>query len=84
MKHCFQCKGPFGLTRRNFASQQFCSNRCVDQYKFDVHGANELVKLIRKFRWARMEIEAKGIEAALGRGRATATDSVLASPHETD
>jgi hypothetical protein len=84
MKHCFQCKGPFGLTRRKFASQQFCSNRCVDQYKSDVRGANELVNLVRKLRWARMEGEAKGIETALARGRATATDSVLATPLETD
>jgi hypothetical protein len=82
MKRCFQCKGPFGLTRRKFASQQFCSKRCLDQYKSDIRASNELVKLIRKLRWARMEEEAKGLQKALE--RATAADSVLATPRETD
>lgn len=50
-----------------------------------VHRAsNELVKLIRKLRWIGMEEEAHGLQKELTRRRATAADSVLATPSETD
>src|ERR1700692_3873991 len=32
-KRCYQCNGRFGLIRRRFAMKQFCSTRCVDEYK---------------------------------------------------
>ncbi len=83
MKRCFQCKGHFGLVRYRLASQQFCSKRCLDQYKSDIRAANELVKLIRKLRWTKMEEEAKGLQKKLG-SHATAADSVLPTPYETD
>ncbi len=44
---------------------------------------NELIKLIRKLRWMGMEEEAKGLQKEL-KQRATAGDSVLATPTETD
>ena len=83
MKRCVQCQGRFGLVRHKLASQQFCSKRCVDQYKSDIRAANELVKLIRKLRWTNMEEEAKGLQKKLA-PHATAADSVLATPYETD
>ena len=46
--------------------------------------SNELVKLIRKLRWLGMEEEAQGLQNELGRRRATAADSVLATAAETD
>ena len=30
---CAQCGGPFGLTRRHRAGKQFCSTRCMTEYK---------------------------------------------------
>jgi hypothetical protein len=45
--------------------------------------SNELIKLIRKLRWMGMEEEAKGLQKELTQ-RATAGDSVLATPTETD
>jgi hypothetical protein len=45
--------------------------------------SNELIELIRKLRWVGMEEEAKGLQKELTR-RATAGDSVLATPAETD
>jgi hypothetical protein len=83
MKHCYQCKGHFGLVRHKFASQQFCSKRCLDQYKSDIRAANEWVKLIRKLRWTKMENEAKQLQEKLAPHVASA-DSVLATPYETD
>jgi len=83
MKRCVQCKGRFGLVRHRHASQQLCSKRCLAQYKSDIRAANELVKLIRKLRWTKMEEEAKGLQKKLG-PLATAADSVLATPYETD
>ena len=82
MKHCFQCNGRFGLIRYRAALKQFCSKRCLDKYRSDVRAANEVIKLIRKLRWTRMEEEAKGLEKKLVHG--SATDSVLATPSETD
>lgn len=50
-----------------------------------VHRAsNELIKLIRKLRWMGMDEEAKGLQNELKRRRATAADSVLATPRDTD
>ena len=50
-----------------------------------VHKAsNELVRLIRKLRWLGMEEKAHGLETELARRHATAADSVLATPSETD
>jgi hypothetical protein len=46
--------------------------------------SDELVKLIRKLRWSGMEKEAQGLENELGRRRAAAADSVLATAAETD
>jgi hypothetical protein len=82
MKRCFVCNGHFGLIRHRLASQQFCSNRCLDEYKSDIRAANEMIKLIRKLRWMRMEEEAKGLQKELR--HAAATDSVLATSSETD
>ena len=45
--------------------------------------SNELVKLVRKLRWMGMEEEAEGKENELS-VRRTATDSVVASPRDTD
>jgi hypothetical protein len=45
---------------------------------------NELIQLIRKLRWMGMEEEAKGLQLELTRRHATAADSVLATPGETD
>ena len=84
MKRCFQCKGQFGLVRHKFASQQFCSNRCLEKYKSDVRAATEVVKLIRKLRWLRMEEKAKGLQNELKMGHATAVESVLSAPGDTD
>jgi hypothetical protein len=44
--------------------------------------SSELVKLIRKLRWIGMEREAERLQRELR--RAPASDSVLASPRETD
>jgi len=46
--------------------------------------SNELVKLIRKLRWIGMEEEAERMMKELTQRRATAADSVLATPGETD
>ena len=44
--------------------------------------ASELIKLIRKLRWMRMEEEAERAETALG--RISPKDSVLATQSDTD
>ena len=46
--------------------------------------ANELVKLIRKLRWMRMEEEAKKVENQLLLCNVPAADSVVARSRETD
>jgi hypothetical protein len=46
--------------------------------------ANELAKLIRKLRLLGMEKERQSLQNELGRRRAAATDSVLATVAETD
>jgi len=46
--------------------------------------SNELVKLIRKLRWMRMEEEAKKAENQLLLCNARAADSVVAKSRETD
>jgi hypothetical protein len=45
--------------------------------------ANDLVKRIRKLRWMGMEEEAERLQAELTEKCAT-TDSVIATPRETD
>ncbi len=47
-------------------------------------GSNELVKLIRKLRWMRMEEEAKKVENELNLSNVPAADSVVARSRETD
>jgi hypothetical protein len=46
--------------------------------------SNELVKLIRKLRWMRMEEEAKKVENELNLSNVPAADSVVARSRETD
>ena len=46
--------------------------------------SNEIIKLVRKLRWVGMEEEAERLLKKLKRGGATAEDSVLASPRDTD
>jgi hypothetical protein len=46
--------------------------------------SNELVKLIRKLRWAGMEREAEALAEELARRRGTDAMSVVAQPCETD
>lgn len=46
--------------------------------------SNELVRLIRKLRWARMEKEAQVLAEELKRRCATDTISVISQPRETD
>ena len=31
---CFQCNGPFGLTRHRHCCRAFCKQKCVDDYKY--------------------------------------------------
>jgi hypothetical protein len=45
-KRCYRCKGRFGLARRTFALKQFCSNRCLQQYKADA----ARISLIKEWR----------------------------------
>jgi hypothetical protein len=45
--------------------------------------SNELVKLIRKLRWMRMEEEAKEVENQLTLSNVSAADSVVARSRET-
>ena len=33
MKRCYQCDGQFGLIRHRFALKQFCSERCLVNYR---------------------------------------------------
>jgi hypothetical protein len=47
-----------------------------------ISAGNEMIKLIRKLRWTGMEEEAKGLQKRLQ--HSSATDTVLASPAETD
>jgi hypothetical protein len=49
---CFQCFGPFGLTRHHHHCHAFCSQRCLDSYKLgrpkaDEKPPDELVALLR-------------------------------------
>jgi hypothetical protein len=55
-----------------------------DQQKpLEQRTSNELVKLIRKLRWIGMEEEAESAQHELS-VRQVATDSVVASPRDTD
>jgi hypothetical protein len=33
---CYKCNGHFGLVRRRLGLKQFCSTRCLNQYKTDI------------------------------------------------
>jgi hypothetical protein len=46
--------------------------------------SNELVKRIRKLRWMGMREEAEGVQKQLAQRRVRPTDSVLATPPDTD
>ena len=86
MEHCYQCKRRIVLIPRKFASKQFCSKRCLDQYNSDVHATtSDLVRRIHKLQWMGMEEEAKDLRKELEQWRATAVvNGVLATPSETD
>jgi hypothetical protein len=49
---CFQCFGPFGLIRHRHVRLAFCSQKCLDSYKFGREKKreappDELVELLR-------------------------------------
>ena len=48
------------------------------------HASDDLIKLIRKLRWMGMLEEAERVEMQLMLRRARPTDSVVATPQETD
>ena len=50
----------------------------------DQKKSNEIVRLIRKLRWLGMEEEADRVQTELAQCDVRRTDSVLATPHETD
>jgi hypothetical protein len=35
-ERCHRCDRRFGLIRHHFASEQFCSKRCVDEHASDI------------------------------------------------
>jgi hypothetical protein len=41
---CYQCHGSFGLVRSRLGLKQFCSTRCLDQYKADVERTTTRIK----------------------------------------
>jgi hypothetical protein len=44
MSRCYQCNGRFGLVRRQLGLKQFCSTRCLNQYKADIQRAETRIK----------------------------------------
>lgn len=50
----------------------------------EVRTTNEMVKLIRKLRWIGMDDEAQKLQRELAEREGTATDSVVATPRDTD
>lgn len=52
--------------------------------KTEQRTSNELIRLIRKLRWAAMEQEAEALAEELTRRRATGAMSVVVPPRETD
>ena len=43
-KRCYQCNGRFGLVRHRLGLKQFCSNRCINQYKAEVERTTTRIK----------------------------------------
>jgi hypothetical protein len=41
---CYQCNGRFGLVRHRLGLMQFCSTRCLSQYKADIERTTSRVK----------------------------------------
>jgi len=53
-KRCFQCNGRFGLTRHRSALKQFCSSRCLEEFRIETERESSRIKkwtdfLDRKF-----------------------------------
>ena len=44
MKRCYQCDGRFGLIRHRFALKQFCSRRCLLEYRAHNDRENRSIK----------------------------------------
>ena len=38
IKRCYRCGGRFGLIRHRLALKQFCSQRCLSEYKAEIPG----------------------------------------------
>jgi hypothetical protein len=43
-RRCYQCNGSFGLVRHRIGLKQFCSIRCLDQYKADIERTATRIK----------------------------------------
>jgi hypothetical protein len=43
-RRCSQCNGRFGLVRQRLGLRQFCSIRCLDQYKVDIDRTTTRIK----------------------------------------
>jgi hypothetical protein len=41
---CYQCNGRFGLVRQRLGLKQFCSTRCLSQFKTDIERATTRIK----------------------------------------
>jgi hypothetical protein len=41
---CYQCNGRFGLVRHRLGLKQFCSTRCLSQYKTEVDRTTTRIK----------------------------------------
>ena len=41
---CYQCSGRFGLVRHRLGLKQFCSTRCLGQYKRDLERTTTRIK----------------------------------------
>jgi hypothetical protein len=46
---CYQCNGRFGLVRRRLGLKQFCSTRCLSQYKTDIERTTSRIKEWKDF-----------------------------------
>jgi hypothetical protein len=44
MRRCYQCNGRFGLIRRRLALKQFCSKRCLNEYKTNTEVKRSSIK----------------------------------------
>jgi hypothetical protein len=45
---CYECHGPFGLTRRHVWGRAFCSQPCIDAWKL---GLDQEVCRLRRIAW---------------------------------